>query len=574
MPLQRKIDSLNKKIMRAQSELNRARSLRLGFGLGVFILLILSQILKGYALQWAGLLAFFPFFVFFLQRSQRLDSFVKSLDELKNFYQLQMNFRKGVFPESLRPDEMPNSELARDLDLAAFFAVLDQTFSIEGKQKLGRFLCQDFSDLNLNTRSKQLRELENYPGLIRRAQIKKNATPVHFSRISKELSRSFFDPPLSWKWIVPISWGLLVFCLFVSTPPLLWKSFLLIYVGGMLAYMGETKHLFSRLQDLLSDFESLSEKIGTFERLSKLLSYCPHLSQKKASADVKKIERLISLMSLKTNPILFYILNLVVPWDFVLAEFCEKARKSFYKNFQGWSKELITLETYSSLINLKFYQNTVWPQVGSNDQFVEVQNLTHPLLDQDKVIPNSFSPQGKKVLIITGSNMSGKSTFLRALGINFCLANIGAPVFAESMTFTPMKLITCIRVSDSLRDGQSYFYAEVQRMKKVLKMAQDGPLLFLIDEPLRGTNNRERLIGNQSYLKQILNTQACGFLCTHDLELTQLSEQSDEIDNYHFSETWENQDLHFDYKIKPGPSTTTNALKILEKEGLYSSSIL
>jgi DNA mismatch repair ATPase MutS len=134
-----------------------------------------------------------------------------------------------------------------------------------------------------------------------------------------------------------------------------------------------------------------------------------------------------------------------------------------------------------------------------------------------------------------------------------------------------MPLVTCIRVSDSLRDGQSYFFAEVQRMKGILQKARQQNILFLIDEPLRGTNNRERLIGNQKYLQQVLEAQAFGFISTHDLELTALADASPFIANYHFSEQWDQGDLLFDYKIKAGPSKTTNALKILQREGLIPS---
>ena len=221
--------------------------------------------------------------------------------------------------------------------------------------------------------------------------------------------------------------------------------------------------------------------------------------------------------------------------------------------------------------NLKIYHKTQWAQVGTGETpFVEVEDLCHPLISQDFVVGNSFSPGTKKVILITGSNMSGKSTFLRAMGVNYCLANIGAPVFAKRFHFKPMTIISCIRVSDSLRDGQSYFFAEVQRMKKIINKAGRGPLFFLIDEPLRGTNNRERLMGNQSYINQIIKSRACGFISTHDLELTRLSGSA--IDNYHFSEQWKDNNLYFDYKIKQGASKTTNALKILEREGLYSQS--
>jgi len=336
--------------------------------------------------------------------------------------------------------------------------------------------------------------------------------------------------------------------------------------------LGQTKHLFSRLQDLQKDFEGLAEKIQNMEKIASQLSFAPSLKKKVATQDTRSLSRYISLMSVRTNPILFYILNLILPWDFFLSEICERARVSFAQHFQSWCQEMINIETLSCFANLKLYQETTWPEVSSTT-FLEFDEISHPLLDQSQVVKNNFHPQSNKVIIITGSNMSGKSTFLRAIGINLVLANIGAPVFAKRFCFKPTHLVSCIRVSDSLRDGQSYFYAEVRRMRTILEKAQQGPIVFLIDEPLRGTNNKERLIGNTSYLKQILATEGAGFLCTHDLELTKLSEVSPQIANFHFSETMQNNDWIFDYKIKHGPSTSTNALRILANEGLYPESL-
>ena len=205
---------------------------------------------------------------------------------------------------------------------------------------------------------------------------------------------------------------------------------------------------------------------------------------------------------------------------------------------------------------------------------MNICEMAHPLLPQDKVVRNNFLQKKMEGLfILTGSNMSGKSTFLRTLGINFCLARIGAPVFAKSFIFPDIDLHTCIHVSDSLRDGQSYFYAEVKALSQILQSTKEKPIFFLIDEPLRGTNNRERLLGNQFFFKKLLKKKSIGFVSTHDLDMTQMDQYSHQVKNYHFSEKYiedyNNQQLVFSYKIKEGPCPSTNALKILAQEGLY-----
>jgi DNA mismatch repair ATPase MutS len=168
--------------------------------------------------------------------------------------------------------------------------------------------------------------------------------------------------------------------------------------------------------------------------------------------------------------------------------------------------------------------------------------------------------------------MSGKSTFLRTTGVNLLLAFSGAPVNADEMRLVLLRLFTCIQVSDSLSDGFSYFYAEVRRLKSLLNLleeAQTGvPVFYLIDEIFRGTNNRERRIGSQSFVRALARLPGSGVISTHDLELVKLADGNQRILNYHFRDDVLDGRMIFDYKLRPGPSPSTNALKIMKNEGL------
>jgi DNA mismatch repair ATPase MutS len=174
------------------------------------------------------------------------------------------------------------------------------------------------------------------------------------------------------------------------------------------------------------------------------------------------------------------------------------------------------------------------------------------------------------VVIITGSNMAGKSTFLRTLGVNLCLAYAGAPVSATMLRTTLFRLFSCIRVGDSVTDGYSYFYAEVRRLRALLTaLEQPGyPLFFLIDEIFKGTNNRERLIGSRSFVRALVGHNCLGAISTHDLELVKLADTLSQVQNYHFREEVIDGRMLFDYRLRPGPCPTTNALKIMQMEGL------
>jgi len=198
--------------------------------------------------------------------------------------------------------------------------------------------------------------------------------------------------------------------------------------------------------------------------------------------------------------------------------------------------------------------------------------MGHPLLKIGKKICNDFSfNKQNEIVIITGSNMSGKSTFLKTVGINFCLAYAGAPVDAKHFRTSLYELFTCIKVNDSVSDGISYFYAEVRRLKELLNEFGNEkamPVLFLIDEIFKGTNNRERLAGSKAFIQKLSKLNGTGLVSTHDLELINLADEIGSIANYHFKEDIIGDKMVFDYKINDGPCPTTNALKIMQLSGL------
>jgi DNA mismatch repair ATPase MutS len=203
---------------------------------------------------------------------------------------------------------------------------------------------------------------------------------------------------------------------------------------------------------------------------------------------------------------------------------------------------------------------------------LEVRALGHPLIPAQRRVCNDFVFHAMgEVAILTGSNMAGKSTFIKTIGVNLCLAYAGGPVAAVWLRSLPLRLHTCIRISDSIADGFSYFYAEVKCLKRLLQELQEphpAPVLYLIDEIFRGTNNRERLLGSRAYIQALLAERGCGLVATHDLELAHLAEQNPQVRNYHFRDEVQDGKLVFDYRLHPGPSPTTNALKIMALEGL------
>jgi len=293
---------------------------------------------------------------------------------------------------------------------------------------------------------------------------------------------------------------------------------------------------------------------------------------------LKGIARISNAATLAKNPYLWLPINAFIPWDTYCAYRLRHYKTQLAAYLPQWLDIWFELEAISSLATFAYLNPlytfptvTATPVLDNHDVLFAASELGHPLLLDEQKVTNSFTfSQEGEVILITGSNMSGKSTFLRTLGINLCLAFAGGPVNARVLHTTLLRVFTCIKVSDSVTDGYSYFYAEVRRLKALLtELQQDGyPLFFLIDEIFKGTNNRERLIGSRSFIHALVGRNCFGCISTHDLELVTLADTLAGVKNYHFREDVIDGEMVFDYHIRSGPSPTTNALKIMQLEGL------
>jgi hypothetical protein len=272
------------------------------------------------------------------------------------------------------------------------------------------------------------------------------------------------------------------------------------------------------------------------------------------------------------------IFNLVVPWDLFLAYFLGQCKDAAKKNLPAWLDAWYELEALSSLATFAYLNpDYVLPELPTgkgqgNTPALCATRLGHPLIpDEDRIVNNVTIEHPNDIMLITGSNMAGKSTFLRTMGINLCLAYAGGVVCAASLQTGFYEVDCCLSVSDSLADGYSYFYAEVRRLKYILDRVRKKtlyPVFALIDEIFKGTNNRERLTGSRAYIYAMVQANCLGAISTHDLELVTLSDELTQIKNYHFRDDVVKGAMVFDYTLYDGPCPTTNALKIMQREGL------
>jgi DNA mismatch repair ATPase MutS len=204
----------------------------------------------------------------------------------------------------------------------------------------------------------------------------------------------------------------------------------------------------------------------------------------------------------------------------------------------------------------------------SSPLFLSATKIAHPLIPAAERITNDFTiGQPDRLILVTGSNMSGKTTFLRTIGVNLLLAQCGAPVCADRFSFTPMQILTSLRVSDSLQEHTSYFMAELKKLQKIIHRLRTGePSLVLIDEILRGTNSEDKTYGSEQFIRRLIQYQCLSLFATHDLSLGQLEQELPGIvANYCFESTIEDGNLHFDYRLQRGIARNRNASFLMKK---------
>lgn len=291
----------------------------------------------------------------------------------------------------------------------------------------------------------------------------------------------------------------------------------------------------------------------------------------------RQLDRAIALhdkLGYRANGFAHVFLNLFFMWDQHFIRKLAQWRDAHGASLPGWVHLIFEFEALAALGNFKqLFPNHVFPELVEGDAIqIEAFGLGHPAIADSRRVGNDYRlTKNGQIHLVTGSNMSGKSTFLRTIGTNLVLARLGAPVCAQSLTCSLPRLWTSIRIQDSLEQGVSYFYAEVRRLKAILEAIEvdNGPVLYLMDEILRGTNSRERLIACKALVRFLLEHRASGLITTHDLEMLAIArERPDAITNYHFQERVEGDEMFFDYRLKDGELTSTNALRVMQGAGL------
>jgi hypothetical protein len=350
-------------------------------------------------------------------------------------------------------------------------------------------------------------------------------------------------------------------------------------VNGTFLYRSRKKILpvVAAVDEVAHELKLLSETLVRLERES---FRSPKLVELRASLDaagdppsrrMARLDRLTQYLDSRDH-VLVRIAEPFVLWTAHLAYAVEHWRRDSGPVVRRWLTATGEIEALCSLASYAFeHPADPFPEFTSEGPWLEAEGVAHPLLPEDRAVRNDVRLGGAlRLMVVSGSNMSGKSTLLRTLGVNVALAQAGAPVRARRMTLSPLAIGASIRVTDSLQSGVSHFYAEVLRLRQILEQTGGTmPVLFLVDEFLQGTNSHDRRIGAEALLRGLVKRGAIGIATTHDLALAEIAEgMGARAANVHLEDRIEDGRIYFDYIIRPGVVRKSNALELMRSVGL------
>lgn len=315
----------------------------------------------------------------------------------------------------------------------------------------------------------------------------------------------------------------------------------------------------------------VEERVWESKQAQEMQKHVEEVSGMPVSKSIERLAVLLNRLDARLNMAVGIVLNMFLLWDFRQVYALQNWQSTQSKGILEAMDMLSLVETVGSLATLQFnHPDWTIPEIATESPVLEVKNVKHPLIPLATSIANNYSLEEHRIALITGSNMAGKSTFLRTIGVNAVLALSGAPVCANYMKISVMQMATYMRIRDSLNESTSTFKAELDRIQKILELVKNSDNTFiLLDEMLRGTNSMDKYLGSKAIIEKLIKEEGVGMVATHDLKLSELSDEYPQIvKNFHFDITVEGEEMLFDYKLKTGPCTTFNASLLLKKIGI------
>ena len=474
----------------------------------------------------------------------------------------------------------PQHPYSQDIDLfgkGSFFQYMNRTALTEGCEKLAGILLENKIE-DIEAKQEAIRELAEKADW--RQNFSALAVLVKTETRAPEILRWFrnYKPfvPKIMKWLPWVFSAISVaviaafFLEFITGMQLALWFFIGLGISGVyLKRVNELSGNVSKVQDTFHQYYQLLALIENTSFSAELLQKKKKLvysEETKASKILKKFSKAIDSLDQRNNMIFGVVGNGFLLWDMRQSYKLEKWIGEHGEKVENWFRAIEFMDAYNSLGNFAFNHPTyAFPDISDDSRITETTQLAHPLLDPEKRIANDFSIGKEEFFIITGANMAGKSTFLRTISLHILMANIGLPVCAESCRYSPIKLITSMRTTDSLTDDESYFFSELKRLKFIVEEIKTDKYFIILDEILKGTNSTDKAIGSRKFIEKLVGSQSTGIIATHDLSLCEVAEELPQVKNYYFDAEIMNNELNFDYKFKTGVCQNMNASFLLKK---------
>ncbi|ARV16123.1 MutS-related protein [Polaribacter sp. SA4-12] len=470
----------------------------------------------------------------------------------------------------------PTHYYSNDIDLfgvGSFFQFANRTVTLEGKKLLANAFTENSTD-GIVEKQNTIKELaakvkwrQHFSALASLITTKDtsgfitdwvhNYTPV-LSKIQILFSL------ISLTLIGLVSFGIIPFSII-----LIW-FFIGLFVTGR--FLKKTNNLYSdtdKVRETFKQYHVLLNEIENENFSSKTLKEKQGIinsETKKASVIFKEFSRVLDAFDQRNNILIAVVGNGLFLIDIFNACKVEKWIVQYKHTVDKWFSVVAFFDAQNSLANFHFNHTAfVFPEITDQKGIIKSTNLGHPLLKVDKRIDNDFTIYKEQFFIVTGANMAGKSTFLRTISLSIVMANCGLPVCAESFKYSPIKLITSMRTTDSLTEDESYFYSELKRLKFIVDEIKTTDYFIILDEILKGTNSKDKAIGSKKFVEKLTKSKSTGIIATHDVSLCELENEFSDIKNYYFDAEIIDDELHFDYTLKNGICKNMNASFLLKK---------
>ena len=555
---------------------------------------ILSAIAFGYSLA-GGILIILITIILFLFLVKKFEDYSDQITVTGNLIRIntdEINVLDGDYSAFDGGSDLKDTkhDFSGDIDLFgddSLFSYLNRTVTGSGRSQLAGWLSEPY-DLREEIAERQEAVSELAVKLAWRQQfmasgLGKPLSEAEIQSLNEWLNESdnLFSSPLLKisSFVLPVAGIAALLLVIAGVIPL--ALFLLVFVlnlllvGAFLKRSNRIHAMVSQKQTFLSSFEELIKSFEKERFNSSVLTAIQgkiYTERGSVAYKIRELNSIIRAFDNRLNLFVGFILNGLLLWDFHCIRKLEKWRTSAASSLPVWLNLLGKVDGFNCLANYAFNNpDYSFPQIADNESVIIASGMGHPLLKREIRISNDFSIMHRgMVIIITGANMAGKSTFLRTVAVNMVLAMTGAPVCAEKMKFSPLKLFTSMRTTDSLSHNESYFYAELKRLKALKERLEKGEeIFFILDEILKGTNSTDKSLGSKLFLRKLIELGGTGLIATHDISLGEMeTEYPVNVVNKCFEIEIDGENISFDYKLRDGITRKMNAAALMRQMGI------